>query len=221
MSSTQFIPTGRTSLVKKGTIALQVQTEYAHRPYPRVTTCVAHNGQVVHKIEKKLDKAIESIEEQNRMEQFLKQQHQEVVNTIQTETFVSTFAFKDKLESNNRHLSLFDRVASIDGVERIYRLDTRGEWAHPAEGDQFKRQYPEVSASLYDLMDVFSPFTAEDGTLRRQPGVYEVVRDRLYLACTGGDCYFVAVKRVSRETQFEKAITDAVLSASSTPVEKP
>jgi hypothetical protein len=159
-------------------------------------------------------------EEQNRMEQFMRQQHQDVVNTIQTETFVSTFAFKDKLESNNRHLSLFDRVASIDGVERIYRLDTRGEWAHPSEADQFKRQYPDIFAGLYDLMDVFSPFNGEDGKLRRQLGVYEVVRDRLYLASTGGDCYFIAVKRVNPKTNFEQAIKEVVLSAASAPVEK-
>jgi hypothetical protein len=220
MTTTQFIPTGRTSLVKKGTIALQVQTEYAPRPYPRVTTCVAHSGQVIHKIEKKLDKSIESLDEQNRMEQFMRQQHQEVVNTIQTETFVSTFAFKDKLESNNRHLSLFDRVASIDGVERIYRLSARGEWAHPTESDQFKRQYPDIFAGLRDLLDVFSPTTGADGAMRRQLGVYEVMRDRLYLASTGGDCYFIAVKQKQNHIHFESAIKEAVFTASSAPVDK-
>lgn len=82
MNLSNFIPTGRTSLVKKGSVSLQVQTEYAYRPYPRLTTTILNNGQVLHKIEKKLDKPIESFDEQSVMEVRMKSQHNDVVNII-------------------------------------------------------------------------------------------------------------------------------------------
>jgi hypothetical protein len=47
--------------------------------------------------------------------------------------------------------------------------------------------------------------------------VYEVTRDRLYLASTGSDCYFICVKRIKRETQFESAIKEAVQASSVSP----
>lgn len=77
-----YIPAGRTSLVKRGGKDLQVQTEYAYRPYPRITTTILNGGQVLHKLEKKLERPIESIEEQNLAEAVIKKQHSEVVALI-------------------------------------------------------------------------------------------------------------------------------------------
>lgn len=77
-----FIPAGRTSLVKRGETMLQVQTEYAHRPYPRITTTILNQGQVLHKLEKKLDHAISTVEEQNIAEDVMKRQHAEVLSLI-------------------------------------------------------------------------------------------------------------------------------------------
>ena len=63
----RYIPAGRTSLVKTGSGSLQLQTEYAYHPYPRITTAIQSSGQVLHKVEKRLAKEIGSIEEQQRM----------------------------------------------------------------------------------------------------------------------------------------------------------
>ena len=65
MTVNQFIPAGRTSLVNKDGSSIQIQTEYAFRPYPRVTTTILDNGRVLHKVERKLNKGIDSIEEQS------------------------------------------------------------------------------------------------------------------------------------------------------------
>lgn len=75
----EFIPVGRTSLVRKGGIDLQVQTEYANRPYPRLTTSVLSSGRVIHKIEKKLTEPVSTVEAQSLMEQAIQRQHQEVL----------------------------------------------------------------------------------------------------------------------------------------------
>ena len=83
MTTSNLIPNGRTSRVKKGETSLQVQTEYAYRPYPRLTTTVLNDGQVLHKIEKKLDRPIGSVEEQSEIERMIKRQHSDVVSIIE------------------------------------------------------------------------------------------------------------------------------------------
>jgi hypothetical protein len=82
MAMADLIPTGRTSLVKRGKLALQVQTEYAHRPVPRITTTVQKSGQVIQKIERGLDRPIGSIEEKNLLEDRIRKQHAEIVAII-------------------------------------------------------------------------------------------------------------------------------------------
>ena len=72
MTPNQYIPAGRTSLVRRGGAPIQVQTEYAFRPYPRVTTTILDNGKVLHKVERKLEKGIDSLEEQSHMEEVIR-----------------------------------------------------------------------------------------------------------------------------------------------------
>ncbi len=78
-----FIPVGRTSLAKRGNTTLQVQTEYAARPNPRIATTITENGRVVHKVERPLEKAVASAEEQRTTEAQMRQQHATIVSTIE------------------------------------------------------------------------------------------------------------------------------------------
>ena len=86
MATADLIPTGRTSLVKRGEVSLQVQTEYAHRPLPRITTTVQQDGRVLQKIERSLDNPIASIEEKNLMEDTIRKQHLEILTIIRGDT---------------------------------------------------------------------------------------------------------------------------------------
>lgn len=79
----EFIPVGRTSLAKRGNTTLQVQTEYAARPNPRIATTITENGRVVHKVERPLEKAVASAEEQRTTEAQMRQQHATIVSTIE------------------------------------------------------------------------------------------------------------------------------------------
>lgn len=87
MAATRYIPAGRTSLVKRGQVALQLQTEYASRPLPRITTTISRNGRVLHKIEREMIKAIETIEEQQHTETVIRRQHEEISDIIRSPQF--------------------------------------------------------------------------------------------------------------------------------------
>ncbi len=231
MNLSKFIPAGRTSLVKKEDCNLQVQTEYAIRPYPRLTTTISNNGQVLHKIEKKLEKAIDSFEKQSLMEDVIRKQHLEVVKIVKDELFNHNQVenIQDKLESQNNlekavietteselspvsldgeAISLIDKIMSIPGVKSIYQLDNDGNFSNKISGDQFKKKYSFIFKNLIDLIEIFALIPVV--TITRQKGVYEVERNRLYMVSSGEVLYFVTIEKARMEINYEKAIKEFI-----------
>lgn len=70
-----FIPNGRLSAVTWNGEKVQIQTEFAPNPRPRVTTSVVIGGRVVHKIEQPWDQETGSPLGQKDLEAFLQKQH--------------------------------------------------------------------------------------------------------------------------------------------------
>ena len=202
-----FIPTGRTSLVKKGDLAIQVQTEYAYRPYPRITTTILSEGQVLQKVEKKLEQPISSPDEQTRVEGFIKNQHGVVLNTIQEDSEAIQPPPPDEPVVPETSPSEYERLAGIAGVNKVYHLDAHGNFVGVNGSQQFQRGFGRIFKNLKDVMDIFVQLPPGD---EREKGVYEVERDSLYFVSTGGDCYFLAIRRTDGETMYEKAIKEAI-----------
>ncbi len=216
-----FIPAGRTSLVKKGKIDFQVQTEYAFRPYPRLTTSISNNGQVVHKIEKRLGKGIESFEEQNHTEGAIQKQHREVLEII-----VNGAREPEDVNANNEDhtiigyervpqvkldiptldnacLTLMDRIKNVPGVNYVFELDGYGEFTNQSLKDSFKRKYAFVFKNLRDILQVFSAVPGREHI--HQTGVYVIEERKLYLISSGDMFYFVTLSDFDRSLNYEKA----------------
>ncbi|UCD64625.1 MAG: hypothetical protein JSW34_04100 [Candidatus Zixiibacteriota bacterium] len=205
MSTPSFIPNGRTSRVKKDGLALQVQTEYAFRPYPRLTTTILNDGQVIHKIEKKLDRPVGSVEEQSEMEQLIKRQHSEVVSVIKEKASASSATLQEFKESASGYISLSDRLRSIAGVQSVYELDNEGNFCRQDIEEKFRKAYSALFKGLKDLIEVFAAVPGLGMT--RERGVYEVERERLYLVSCGDEICVVTVKRgASSETNYEQTL---------------
>ena len=96
----EYIPTGRTSLIREGSDPVQVQTEYAPHPSPRMTTTVSMQGRVIQKVELKLKRPLASVEECTRAEMVLNRQHTEVVSIIK--------------DQNRSLAATLEQVASMD-----------------------------------------------------------------------------------------------------------
>lgn len=198
---------GRTSLVHRGKDALQVQTEYAARPNPRITTTVLNSGRVLHKIEKKLDQLVESADDQLRTERSISRQHADVVEIIENNyqemsTPEEKPASPQPVSSTAR--SLFELMAAIPGVRRIYRLDNDGRFGDETTSKQFQKAFGSLFKHLSELIEVFVELPGE--RMRRETGVYDIERDRLYLVSAGSEFYFLVVNRVDRETDYEQEI---------------
>jgi hypothetical protein len=79
-----FIPNGRLSAVEYGDEKVQIQTEFAAYPRPRVTTSVVLAGRLVHKEEQTWEDETESPEGQHNLELALKRQHIEVHERVES-----------------------------------------------------------------------------------------------------------------------------------------
>ena len=205
MSNTGFIPAGRTSMVKKGELQLQVQTEYAQRPAPRITTTILNAGQVVNKIERALEHEISSLDEQARVEVVLKRQHLEVIGILQ-EQEIAGQGGGHEIEGAAGESA--ERLLTIPGVQKVYALDTEGNFFSDSGSREFEQAFAPIFRSVRDLMNVFSSLPGAEG--ERETGVYEVERDRLYFASVGDECYFIIVRRVNVTTNYEHEIKAAL-----------
>ncbi len=229
MAKPEYIPTGRTSLVKDGPQPIQVQTEYAEHPYPRITTTVSNQGQVIHKVERKLKRALASDDEERRAEVVMARQHSEVEAIIQQQARAAAERLEDlslsqpiDLQENTNPpqratapapvteadadfrtvpLTMMERVKAVDGVCHVYHLDNNGEFFSENARAQFRSNFKKVYRNLSDLLDVFPE--VQDGFLREQ-GVVEIERNQLYFLSTGEECFFVTVERGFFDVNFEK-----------------
>ena len=212
MSTADLIPTGRTSLVKKGQIALQVQTEYAHRPLPRITTTILEQGRVVHKVERSLEKKIDSIEEKNRMELTIRKQHAEVISIIESSRVAEKIVAVARKQPPpvQPRLSTMEQLQQIPGIHRVYDVDNEGNFKELEASEEFKRNFGLVFKSLSEIIDVFSLLPGVGIT--RERGVYEVERDKLYLISEGTHFYFFYILRSDSSVDYEKEIQKIVHS---------
>ena len=60
-----------------------VQTEFASRPKPRITTSISLHGEVVQKVEYLWEKQPQSGEDRDQIERVLRKQHRQVINDIE------------------------------------------------------------------------------------------------------------------------------------------
>ena len=218
-----FIPAGRTSLVKKGKVAFQIQTEYAFRPYPRLTTTILNSGQVLHKIEKKLKHPIQNVEEQNLTEIAIQKQHREVIDIIQNgsntpqrsqeemvqeDQTIIGYEKKpevklDTLKIDETCLTLQERLERVPGVVYVIEIDSSGDFTCKQIGDQFKKKYSFIFKNLRELLQVFMSFS--NGITIQDKGVYEIERNRLYLISDGDMYYIVDINSADKISNYEKA----------------
>ncbi len=211
MAVSSFIPAGRTSLVQKGDLALQVQTEYAMRPTPRITTTILKQGQVLHKIERALERPIESFDEQRSIEIGMKRQHIEVVNILQSASIDAALKLTNQFTLPPKEADIPDEaacLAAIPGVRKVYHLDNEGNFHAPDVSEQFKKQFSFVFKNLRDVLSIFAELPGNDGA--RERGVYEIEQDRLYFVSLGKSCYFLLITPDQGISNYEAAIKIAL-----------
>ena len=209
MGFADLIPTGRTSLIKRGKLALQVQTEYAHRPYPRITTTVQKSGQVIQKIERNLDRPIATIEEKEMLEDRIRKQHAEILGIIEKNKHVPmAMEATPKPAPPEPQLTTLERLERLPGQHRIFRLDNDGNFVDADLSKEFRRTFTTVFKNMRELISVFTEIPGVG--LTRESGVYEIERNELYLLSAGTELFFFHVDVPDYSVDYEKLLRHAM-----------
>lgn len=186
----QFIPSGRTSVVKKGKSEFQLQTEYAGSPQPRITTTIFSEGRVLHKIEKAIEKQITSVEEMHLVEDIIKSQHHEISKIIRERGLPTVPKSQVGLP---REKTRSQRIREMLEVDYVFRITPEGKIAEDGQitGD-FKRLFKHVIKELPRLMAVFAALPHDPN--QREEGIYEIERGRILFASTGLEFYLILIR---------------------------
>ncbi len=206
MAEKDFIPVGRTSKIEFSSAELQIQTEYAFRPNPRITTSVISKGQVIHKIQQDLEKPISSFEEKTRAERLLQRQHAEVMRIVARKDFSLTKPADDKPLVDTESLTVVDRLAQVNGVVKIFRVDNDGNFDSSNVSETFKNYFKSVFKNIKEVVEIFSKLPGG----QRETGVVEIERKRLYLVSRGNECYFLLVDGKTRSPEIESGVLKAL-----------
>ncbi len=224
MAMADLIPAGRTSLVKHGATQLQIQTEYAHRPTPRITTTIQRSGQVVQKIERNLDAPVTSLEEKDLMEVTIRRQHAEVIEIIEQGSQriplpTEPIADQPTVVLDGHELSeekpypetetippMVARLESLPGEHRVYRLDNEGNFLNATISKEFQKAFKPIFKNLRELIGIFAEIPGVG--LTREPGVYEIDRNAIYLVSTGLEIYFVCITHPDYSIDYESELRE-------------
>ena len=204
MAQADLIPAGRTSRIVRGSTELQIQTEYAYRPQPRLTTSVISKGQIIRKIQQELPAPITSLEEKNKVEDLLRRQHAEILNIINSKKKEANQTIKDNPppKPEPTSLSLIDRLASIEGVDRVIRINNDGQFESDNVSEEFKKMFSSVFKGIGEILEIFSQLPGG----KREEGVCALEPDRLYLVSSGYECYFILAHLINPDIDIEKLI---------------
>jgi hypothetical protein len=199
-----FIPAGRTSRIVKGSKELQIQTEYACRPSPRLTTSVISKGQVVHKIQQDLVEPIGNFEEKAKVETLLRKQHLEVLEIVRKKDFSEGASERKEPDKQSDTITLTEKLAKIEGVDKVYRLDNQGNFDSPLITEEFRSRFSYIFRTLGDIIKIFGSLS---GGIREH-GVVEIEPNRLYLFSNGYEYYFLLTRRIIRKRELLQEIRD-------------
>lgn len=206
--ASQFIPAGRTSIVKKGKAEFQIQTEYAAIPQPRITTTIFAQGKVLHKIEKSMDRPIDSIEEMHRIEDIIKAQHSEISKSLRERGLPTEPASVTGEESE---LSRLERMRRLEEVERVFVVSSEGRIVDDRQiTKEFKKYFKHIFRELPQLITVFASLPGDDGA--REEGIFEIEPGRIILISTGVEFYLILI-RPGRQSRGIKDKLRAIMSA--------
>lgn len=166
-----------------------MQTEYASRPHPRITTTIFSKGQVLHKIEKVIEKAVESIEDMHEAEDIINVQHREISKIIREKGLPSKPAEKAQKPATKIRS---DEIRNLDEVKKVYIITPDGKISGDKETTrEFKKMFKHILKELPEMLNVF---TSLPGAERREEGLYEVEPGRILIASTGVEYYLILLQ---------------------------
>ena len=153
----KFQPPGRLSKVSGQDYMIQIQTEFAWTPHPRITTCVMLDGVILHKIQKDWEGDLESDEERKIVSRFINKQHDEVDSIVNSnQDFILNYIDTGKKETD------FSGVIDIEGVRKAFLLTPDGLMT-PFREEEIELEKVQLFERLFELVEFLDQMTRWGG----------------------------------------------------------
>ncbi len=104
----------------------QIQTEFYHRPTPKITTTVILNGKTMNKVDTPWQQELITDEDMRKIEKALRQQHQKVTQMIEDPEKKG----KRARPQDSPVMKPWERLSQVQGIENLAVIDARGEFLY-------------------------------------------------------------------------------------------
>jgi hypothetical protein len=119
-------PAGRTSSVTREGKVFQIQTEFVARPKPKAVTSIILEGKVIHKTEKMWNGKLTE-ENQTKIEQFLRREHQGVASSLKKDPYDFLPGVKEKFQKQ------IEKLSRLKEIENSFISNYNGTLLYPPE----------------------------------------------------------------------------------------
>ncbi len=165
MEAVDYIPPGQLGHHKLGDKVLQVQTEFAMRPRPRVTSSVVVDGRIVHKTDREWDSDLSQAENREKLEAAIGEQHKATMALVQEraveftgEPSVVATPGGDGYEASTFRDTIEEVLRTVPYIMALYEFDIEGQVVYRAQFRdmvaEWDREFESISAIVFGMPSV-------------------------------------------------------------------
>jgi hypothetical protein len=196
-----YIPSGRLSAITCGEQRIEIQTEYAQHPRPRVATTITVAGKVVHKIQKNWEKVIACIEEMHQAEELINSQHDEVALLVKEHGDIILQHTQESSPADSRD-RLLREAEQITAVRKAFLMTADGS-IHT--GGRVSQRTKTLGGAIVNIVDLLRGIAAVTSLGDWEDCVLAVDSEHLLLVPFAGG-YLAAL--VSRDVKKKEILTE-------------
>ena len=200
----KYQPPGRLSKVSGKDYMIQIQTEYAWTPHPRITTSVVLDGVIIHKIQKDWQGNLESDEERKIVSQLINKQHDEVETIIESNREI-ILNYSQKVEKK----ADFSAINRITGVRKALLLTADGVIS-PFNDEKVDPAQIKMFEQLFELVEVVD-FCTRLGTMEEAYLVLD--QDRIMIFKYKENYLIITIEEKASPSETAKKIVDFLKAA--------
>ncbi len=165
MEAVDYIPPGQLGYHKLGEKVLQVQTEFATRPKPRITSSVVVDGRIVHKTDREWTVELSSDDSRQKLEAALGEQHKATMALVQERAveFIGgqspvTAPPAPGYEASTFRDTIEEVLRTVPYIMAFYEFDQEGQVAYCAQFRDmvadWDREFEAISAIVLGMPSV-------------------------------------------------------------------
>lgn len=165
MEAVDYIPPGQLGYHKHGDKVLQVQTEFATRPRPRVTSSVVVDGRIVHKTDREWADDLTSEDSRKKLEAALGEQHKATMELVQERAAEFTGGQSPVTappapgyEASTFRDTIEEVLRTVPYIMALYEFDTEGQVVYRAQFRdmvaEWEREFEAISAIVFGMPSV-------------------------------------------------------------------